>query len=155
MFDIGFSEIVVCVVVALIVIGPEQLPETVRSVSLWIGRLKRSLRATREEFERQVGMDDIRRQLHNEDVMKSIEDARKEINATIDDQKNTIHEISHDLQKVYTSEPELPYHSHMDDPDHGKSPAEISTQSATTSTTQLISESTTQSDSNDEPPKTK
>ena len=121
MFGINFPELVVCIVVALIVIGPEQLPETVRSVSLWIGRMKRSLRATREEFERQVGMDDIRRQLHNEDVMKSIEDARKQINATVEDQKNTIHEISQDLQKVYTSEPDLPYHSHTEDPNHGKS----------------------------------
>ena len=70
MFDIGFTELLVCLVVALVVIGPEQLPGTVRTVGLWIGRLKRSLRDTRQEIERQIGADDIRRQLHNEEVMR-------------------------------------------------------------------------------------
>ena len=40
MFDIGFSELVVIAVITLVVVGPERLPETVRSISLWIGRIK-------------------------------------------------------------------------------------------------------------------
>ena len=78
MFDIGFTELVVCLVVALVVIGPEQLPGTVRTVGLWIGRLKRSLRETRSEIERQIGADDIRRQLHNEEILHNIEETRRQ-----------------------------------------------------------------------------
>ncbi len=107
MFDIGFSEIIVCCIVALIVIGPERLPETVRTVGLWIGRLKRSLRETRGEIERQMGVDDIRRQLHNEDIMLSLESARKDINSVIEQaQANAIDPY------IYPDEVELPDHAH-------------------------------------------
>jgi sec-independent protein translocase protein TatB len=83
MFDIGFSEIIVCAVVGLIVIGPERLPETVRTVGLWIGRVKRSLNATRGEIERQIGMDEVRKQLHTEDMMRSLADMQAEIDAAL------------------------------------------------------------------------
>lgn len=83
MFDIGFTELLLCLVVALVVIGPEQLPGTVRTVGLWIGRMKRSLRDTRNEIERQIGADDIRRQLHNEEVLENIEAARIRFEKTI------------------------------------------------------------------------
>ena len=79
MFDISFFELILCAIVGLVVIGPERLPETVRAVSLWIGRLKRSLRETRSELERQIGADDIRRQLHNEESMQSLEKTRREM----------------------------------------------------------------------------
>jgi len=65
-FDIGFFELLIIAIVGLVVIGPERLPEAARAVGLWIGRLKRSLRETRTELEKQLGADDIRRQLHNE-----------------------------------------------------------------------------------------
>ena len=66
MFDIGFPELLLISVVALVVIGPEKLPETVRTVALWIGRLKRSLSNIRLELENEIGADEIRQQLHNE-----------------------------------------------------------------------------------------
>lgn len=83
MFDIGFSEIIVCSIVALIVIGPERLPETVRTVGLWVGRIKRSLRETREDLERQVGMEDIRRQLHTEEMMRTLDNMQDEIDTAL------------------------------------------------------------------------
>ncbi len=83
MFDIGFFELLIIFVVALVVIGPERLPSTVRSVSLWIGRLKRSLRETRSELEEQIGADDIRRQLHNEEIMKSLGASKDEIDRAL------------------------------------------------------------------------
>lgn len=83
MFDIGFTEILVIATITLIVIGPERLPETVRTVSLWIGRLKRSLRETRREIEQQIGADDIRRELHNEEVMRSLEKIRTDVSDTL------------------------------------------------------------------------
>ncbi len=42
MFDIGFAELLIIGVVALLVIGPERLPEAVRTASAWINRLRRS-----------------------------------------------------------------------------------------------------------------
>jgi sec-independent protein translocase protein TatB len=60
-------------VVALVVIGPERLPGAVRSCALWIGRMKRILAESRTEFEKHIGADEIRRELHNEEVMASLE----------------------------------------------------------------------------------
>jgi sec-independent protein translocase protein TatB len=114
-FDIGFSEIIVCAIVALIVIGPERMPETVRTVGLWIGRLKRSLRETRAEVERQIGVDDIRRQLHNEDIMRTLDDARKNMNDAIEAGEQNIHAVTHEITQTYHSEPDLPYHAHLNE----------------------------------------
>ena len=66
MFDIGFSELLIIAVLTLIVMGPERLPETVRTITLWLGRLRQFLSAARTEIEDEVGVDEIRRQLHNE-----------------------------------------------------------------------------------------
>lgn len=85
MFDIGFTEILVIATISLLVIGPERLPETVRAVSMWIGRLKRSLHETRREIEQQIGADDIRRELHNEEVMRNLEKIRGEVNRTLEE----------------------------------------------------------------------
>lgn len=100
MFDIGFSEIVLCLLVALVVIGPEQLPHAVRSVALWVGRLKRSLRDTREEIERQIGADDIRRQLHNEDIMRSLEETQRRITETMNNAQESVQQAQQDVQQA-------------------------------------------------------
>ena len=84
MFDIGFFELLLIGVVALLVIGPEQLPETLRTLALWWGRLKRGLSSTRAELEQQLGADEIRRQLHNEDIMRRLQETRKELESSLD-----------------------------------------------------------------------
>ncbi len=116
MFDIGFTEIIVCCVVALVVIGPERMPEAVRSIGLWVGRFKRSLRETREEIERQIGVDDIRRQLHNEDIMRTLENTRADINRMIEESQNSLDVDMIERNKTHTYEHnELPDHSHTVD----------------------------------------
>jgi len=81
MFDIGFPELLIVSIVALLVIGPERLPEAVRSMALWIGRFRRSFASIRAEIEREIGADDIRRQLHNESIMADLERSRADLNA--------------------------------------------------------------------------
>jgi len=85
-FDISFFELLVVGIVGLIVIGPERLPGTVRTCALWIGRIKRSLMETRRELEKQIGADEIRRELHNEQVLYNLEkmkDTRQELEERI------------------------------------------------------------------------
>jgi sec-independent protein translocase protein TatB len=72
MFDIGFTELLLVAIVALLVLGPDRLPQALRTLGLWIGRMRRSFNAVRDEIEREIGMDDIRRQLHNEAVMEEL-----------------------------------------------------------------------------------
>lgn len=84
MFDIGFFELLLIAVVGLVVIGPERLPGTLRKLALYWGRIKRSISDTRQEIEQQIGADDIRRQLHNEEVMQRLERAEAELNKSLD-----------------------------------------------------------------------
>ena len=76
MFDIGFSELLLIALVTLLVIGPERLPQAVRSISLWLGRLKQMLLSARRDLEQEVGMDEIRQQLHNEQIMRELDESR-------------------------------------------------------------------------------
>ncbi len=79
MFDIGFSELLLIGLVTLLVMGPERLPQTVRSVSLWIGRLKQMVSKARKDLEQEVGMDDIRQQLHNEQIMRELNESKEHL----------------------------------------------------------------------------
>ena len=77
MFGISFSELLLVGLVALVVLGPERLPGAARTAGLWIGRLKRSFNAIKQEVEREIGADEIRRQLHNEHILSMEEEARR------------------------------------------------------------------------------
>ena len=77
MFGISFSELLLVGLVALLVLGPGRLPGAARTAGLWIGRLKRSFNAIKQEVEREIGADEIRRQLHNEHILSLEQEARK------------------------------------------------------------------------------
>ncbi|GIZ12766.1 Sec-independent protein translocase protein TatB [Pseudomonas sp. NCCP-436] len=86
MFDIGLSELLLVGLVALVVLGPERLPGAVRTAGLWIGRLKRSFQAIKAEVEREIGADEIRRQLHNERILeleREMKAMKQELTATV------------------------------------------------------------------------
>ena len=87
MFDIGFSELLIIAVITLIVMGPERLPETVRTISLWLGRMKQMLSSARQELENEVGMDDIRRQLHNEKIMRDLNETKDDLETSFTETK--------------------------------------------------------------------
>ena len=90
MFDIGFPELVVVSVVALLVIGPEKLPETIRTMSLWVGRVQRTFASIRQEIESEIGADEIRQQLHNESIMKELEETKKTLQQAGQDVSTTL-----------------------------------------------------------------
>ena len=77
MFDIGFTELLVIALVALVVLGPERLPHAIKVTAMWIGRIKRSFNSVKDEIEREIRVDDIRRDLHNDEVMEELRKARE------------------------------------------------------------------------------
>ena len=85
MFDIGFSEIMVVAMISLVIMGPERLPETVRTITLWLGRLRQFISSARSELEDEVGVDEIRRQLRNEKIMRDLEKTKDELAGLAED----------------------------------------------------------------------
>lgn len=79
MFDVGFPELVLIAVVGLLVLGPDRLPEALRTLGLWLGRMRRSFTSVKSEIEKEIGMDEIRRQLHNEAVMEEMKRIETEV----------------------------------------------------------------------------
>lgn len=54
MFDVGFSELILVAVVALVVLGPERLPKAARVAGMWLGRARRTLASVKEEIDREL-----------------------------------------------------------------------------------------------------
>ena len=92
MFEIGFPELMLIAVVGLLVIGPERLPEALRTLGLWFGRMRRSFTAVKAEIEKEIGMDEVRRQLHNEAVMEEMKRIESEVRGTVDDAQASLNE---------------------------------------------------------------
>ena len=81
MFDIGFPELLLVSVVTLLVLGPERLPEALRNLGLWLGRARRSFTRVKTEIEREIGMDEVRRQLHNEAIMEQMKEIQHDVDS--------------------------------------------------------------------------
>ena len=75
MFDIGFAELLIIGVVGLLVIGPERLPGTIRTVSAWLARLRRGFNEIKQE---------VKQELHNDEVMRELREAGKQIKQDTD-----------------------------------------------------------------------
>lgn len=61
MFDIGFSEVLLIFVIALVVLGPEKLPRLASQVGRWIGRARAMARQFREQLEEEVNLEEVRK----------------------------------------------------------------------------------------------
>ena len=63
MFDIGFTELLVIAVVALVVLGPERLPKAARFAGLWVRRARAQWHSVKDELERELAADELKRSL--------------------------------------------------------------------------------------------
>lgn len=75
MFDVGFSELLLLAVVALVVIGPERLPHAARVAGAWVGKIKRTLGNMQAEIEREVSAQEMRERLEKEIALVREQDA--------------------------------------------------------------------------------
>lgn len=83
MFDIGFFELVVVAIVALVVLGPERLPHAVRMTGAFIGKARRLMMNVREEFEREVELAEMHQRLKEQlEKAAGLEEARKTLEET-------------------------------------------------------------------------
>jgi len=73
MFDIGLLELFLVVVVGLLVLGPERLPEVVKSATRSINWIKKTVASTKEDISKNIGLEEIYQDLRNEEIMKKTE----------------------------------------------------------------------------------
>ena len=110
MFDLGWSELAVVALVALIVVGPRELPEVLRTVGKWV----RKARSMAREF--QASVDDMVREAELDEARKTMEAARhldvgKEIENSIDPTgsvKEEVAELDAAARRAAKGEDEVP-----------------------------------------------
>jgi sec-independent protein translocase protein TatB len=84
MFDIGFSELLVIAVVALLVIGPERLPKVARTAGHMFGRLQRYVNDVKADIQREMELDELRKlRSEFEDAARSVQDSVHEVDKQV------------------------------------------------------------------------
>ena len=87
MFDIGFSELLIIFVVALLVVGPERLPVVARKVGLYIGKMKRSFQSIKNEVEQELEIEAVKAQLKENAMLAEAKELEETLKKTVDEVK--------------------------------------------------------------------
>jgi sec-independent protein translocase protein TatB len=101
MFDIGFSELLVIGVVALIVIGPEKLPRMARTVGVLMGRLQRYVSDVKADINREIELEELRK------MRDSMQQAASDFESSVHSEVNkTETELNRTVEDVVKASPE-------------------------------------------------
>jgi len=105
MFDIGFSELLVIAIVALIVIGPERLPKVARTLGHLFGRMQRYVNDVKADISREIELDDLKK------MQASMEDAARSFQSSVTQEmgeaESALNKLAQDAQPVPDSYAEM------------------------------------------------
>ena len=96
MFDIGFSELVMIALVALIVIGPERLPKVARTLGHLLGRMQRYVNDVKADISREMELDELRK------LQNTVEDAARSIEQSVHQEVSTAQSQLNDITAAVT-----------------------------------------------------
>lgn len=99
MFDLGFWEIIMIVLVALIVVGPERLPGLARTTGLWVGKAKHFVNSVKQEIHDEITADELKKTFEPEQLMDDVYEIIEETRQVGQETKQSLH----DIQKEATS----------------------------------------------------
>src|SRR5262245_40871025 len=98
MFDIGFSELLVIAIVALIVIGPERLPKVARTLGHLFGRMQRYVNDVKADITREMELDELRK------LQNTVEDAARAFQGSVDkevsDAKTELNQVTQEVARI-------------------------------------------------------
>ncbi len=93
MFDIGFWELAIIGLVALVVIGPERLPGVARTVGRWVGGGRRMISALKEDIEKEIEIEELKQSVLKETRGNVVEEL-------VGDVHQTVGQLNRDTQKI-------------------------------------------------------
>ncbi len=92
MFDVGFWELSLIALVALLVIGPERLPKVARTAGLWIGRGQRMLSSVKQDIEREIKAEELKEILEKQKMSNPLEEIVEDVKKPLEEFKHTTEE---------------------------------------------------------------
>ena len=143
MFDVGFSELMVIAVVALIVIGPERLPRVARTLGHLFGKLQRYVNDVKADISREIELDELRK------FKTTFEDAARGFENTARDVQSEVAKTEGELNALAQSAGPLVPESGTSTPTDSTTPADSATpgDSTTPADSTTSADSTTRTDS--------
>lgn len=96
MFDIGFSEMMVLAVVALVVLGPERLPKVSKQVGQWMGKMRRYVDDVKSDINRQMELSELR--TLQSQVTDAARDLQSSVNEVVSSTQSQFNEIQQSLE---------------------------------------------------------
>ncbi|WP_027858343.1 Sec-independent protein translocase protein TatB [Marinobacterium jannaschii] len=112
MFDIGFAEILIVAVVALIVLGPDKLPTAAKTVGMWVGRIRRTLGGIQSEISEELRLEELKRTtaIHKEQLDKELSDMQTPFSESLNESPfaatgNTSNKVESGDQASTSSQP--------------------------------------------------
>lgn len=103
MFDIGFSELLLVLVIGLVVLGPERLPVAVRTVAGWIRALRAMAASVQNELSQELKLQELQDSLKKAEE-SGLKNFTPEIKASMDELK----EAAESMKRSFTAEPDAP-----------------------------------------------
>ena len=89
MFDVGFSELLLLAVIALVVLGPEKLPHAARMTGAWVGRIRRMIVSVQADIENEVAAAEMRERIKKEmdkaRAASGLDDAQQALTSALED----------------------------------------------------------------------
>lgn len=98
MFDIGFWELVLISVVALVVLGPERLPHAIRSVTKFIGAAKSMANSVKDELAHELKVQELQENLRKAEQM-----GMKNLSPELQESVNKLKQAAQDVQRPYAA----------------------------------------------------
>ena len=103
MFDIGFFEICLIGIIALLVIGPEKLPRVARTVGLWLGRARGMVKTVKYEIDEQIRMDELK-----QSMKETSDQIESKVTQTVDNVESSIEQVETEAANLTSKKTKKP-----------------------------------------------
>ena len=104
MFEVGFSELCMIGLVALLVIGPERLPKVARLAGFWIGKTRSMVANVKSEIHAELQAEEMRQLLQSQSGLEELQNFQEEFKQTIHSVKETSDELQDSAKSSITHE---------------------------------------------------
>lgn len=98
MFDVGFSELMMVALIALLVIGPERLPKAARIAGWWLGKARSTIANVKAEIKQELHAEEMRQLMQQQSIANEFQQVVEETRIAVEDINSGIKNASETLK---------------------------------------------------------